>query len=50
MASLYPLWELGRVHRALVELVIAWNEQYEAQQKAEHAEYYRKRHEKRDKP
>jgi hypothetical protein len=47
-ASLYLLWELGRINGALGELADMWNEQYRERQEAERAEYYRKRRENRD--
>lgn len=49
-ASLYLLWELGRVSSALAELASLWNGQYAKQEEAERDEYYRKRREQRDKP
>lgn len=47
-ASLYLLWELGRVSSALAELAGLWNEQHAKQQKTERDEYYRKRQERRN--
>lgn len=49
-ASLYLLWEVGRVTSALAELAGLWNEQYAKQQEAERAERYRKPQERRDEP
>ncbi|MGW3819649.1 hypothetical protein [Streptomyces sp. NPDC005046] len=49
-ASLYLLWELGRISSALAELASLWNGQYAKQQEAERDEYSQKRRKQRDKP
>ncbi|MFF1604202.1 hypothetical protein ACFVYV_43455 [Streptomyces mirabilis] len=49
-ASLYLLWELGRINGALGELADLWNEQYRERQEAERAQHYQRRGQQRDQP